>query len=65
MNLAFKGDQPPPWYQRNKFMGPDEWAFADREIRGLWKRGAVRKVKAKLRGISALKVAPKKGVKKY
>ena len=65
MNLAFKGNQPLPWYQHNKPMGPDKWAFADREIRRLWERRVVRKVEVKPRGISALKVAPKKRAKKY
>ena len=63
--MAFKGDQPPPWFRCNKSMGHKEWVFADKEVAGLLERGAVRKVRGKPRGVSSLKVAPKKRAKRY
>ena len=46
-------------------MSHKEWVFADKEVAGLLERGAVRKVREKPRRVNSLKVAPKKGVKRY
>jgi hypothetical protein len=65
VNLVFVGEPPPPYRRKNMSMNKEEWKFADKEIKGLVEREVVRVAVGTPKGISSLKVAPKKGPRKF
>jgi hypothetical protein len=65
VNLFFINDLPLIWCRQNKPVSYEQWCFTDKEISNLLTKKAIRVALVTPLGISSIKVAAKKSLKKF